>query len=330
LRYLGLLVDAGVTADVTDELAPRSAGGLLPTFAAISAVGLLLSYAWQRGSCFPGYARLQADLGCGINQVTRYLRELEGVGLVTRRRRGLGKTTLYTLYTLHDPPPPPKAAPALPTADPERPLIHQIGESGVTEAVKAVSPDRRHKQDSEEQDPEEHHPTTTNAGPAPHEAPATLAPITPPPQESTGAVDDDALLELLISRGVTRRIAQDLVRTHPREAIEQQVAWQAYRPTAKSPAGALVQAIRDAWPPPAAWLEAQEHTATVARQAEEEAQRQREDAARRREWEQKPPEERIAGRLQFWIQRQRIKRQEPTEAEVAAKRAELLAELAAG
>jgi hypothetical protein len=91
-----------------------------------------------------------------------------------------------------------------------------------------------------------------------------------------------------------------------------------------------VQAIRDAWPPPAAWQEAQAHAATVARQAEEEAQRQREDAARRREWEQKPPEERIAGRLQFWIQRQRIKRQEPTGAEVAAKRAELLAELAAG
>src|SRR6478736_2327259 len=57
---------------------------------------VLLSYAWQAGSCFPGYARLQADLGCGINQVTKYLRELEGVGLVTRHRRGLGKTTLYT------------------------------------------------------------------------------------------------------------------------------------------------------------------------------------------------------------------------------------------
>src|SRR5215207_1458246 len=46
----------------------------------------LLSYAWQQGRCFPGYARLQADLGCGINQVTRYLRELEEAGLVTRRR----------------------------------------------------------------------------------------------------------------------------------------------------------------------------------------------------------------------------------------------------
>src|SRR5918999_1678138 len=65
---------------------------------------VLLSYAWQRGSCFPGYARLQADLGCGINQVTKYLRELEGAGLVTRRKRGQGKTTLYTLHDLPAPP----------------------------------------------------------------------------------------------------------------------------------------------------------------------------------------------------------------------------------
>ena len=116
--------------------------------------------------------------------------------------------------------------------------------------------------------------------------------------------------------------------THSREAIEQQVAWQPYRPKAKSPAGALVQAIRDAWPPPPAWAEAQEHAATVARQAEEDARRQQEDEARRREWEAKPPEERIAGRLQFWLLGRRAKRQEPTAEEVAAKRAELLAHLA--
>ena len=88
---------------------------------------VLLSYAWQQGRCFPGYARLQADLGCGINQVTKYLRELEGAGLVTRRRRGLGKTTLYTL---HDPAAPPKIEPDHPTPNQERSLIHRFGESG--------------------------------------------------------------------------------------------------------------------------------------------------------------------------------------------------------
>jgi hypothetical protein len=129
---------------------------------------------------------------------------------------------------------------------------------------------------------------------------------------------------------VTRRIAQELVQTHSAEMIRQQVAWQAHRPQAKSPAGALVQAIRDAWPAPPAWREAQAHAATGARQAEEEAQQRAAEEARRREWAAKPPEERIAGRLQFWLLGQRAKRQEPTPAEIAAKRAELLAALAAG
>jgi ATP-dependent Clp protease ATP-binding subunit ClpA len=49
--------------------------------------------------------------------------------------------------------------------------------------------------------------------------------------------------------------------------------------------------------------------------------------ARRREWLQKSPEERIAGRLQFWLLGRRTKRSEPTSVEIAARRAELLAEL---
>ena len=85
---------------------------------------VLLSYAWQRGSCFPGYARLQHDLQCGVNQVTKYLRELEGAGLVTRRKRGQGKTTLYTL---HDPPAPPTTGPP-PSPPPSPAQTHRFGE----------------------------------------------------------------------------------------------------------------------------------------------------------------------------------------------------------
>jgi hypothetical protein len=160
------------------------------------------------------------------------------------------------------------------------------------------------------------------------EAPPLLTPPAVPAQEPPGAVDDDAL-ELLLAQGVTRRIAQELVRTYPAEMIRQQLAWRAYRPAAKSPVGALVRAIRDAWPPPPAWLEAQEHAAAVARQAAAEAQRQAEDEVRRREWAAKPPEERIAGHLQLWLMGRRRKGHEPTEAELAAKRAELLAGLVA-
>ena len=195
---------------------------------------------------------------------------------------------------------------------------------GSPKSVKLDPPIRRHKEDSAEQKQKN----------IIHQPPAPAPPATnhtgahhPAAQELDGAGDDDAL-QLLLSQGVTRRIAQELVRTHSGEAIRQQVAWQAHRPAAKSPAGALVQAIRDAWPPPPAWTEAQEHAAVVARQAEEEARRREADETRRREWAAKPPEERIAGRLQFWLLQQRAKRREPTAAEVAAKRAELLAGLA--
>jgi hypothetical protein len=71
-------------------------------------------------------------------------------------------------------------------------------------------------------------------------------------------------------------------------------AWWAYWPAAKSPAGALVQAIRDAWPPPQVWAEARERAAAVARH-EEERRRREEDEARRWAWAAKPPEELLAG-----------------------------------
>ena len=61
---------------------------------------VLADYARQDGHCFPGTERLRADLGCGHNQLARALRELEAAGLITRRRRGPGRTTLYTLPPL--------------------------------------------------------------------------------------------------------------------------------------------------------------------------------------------------------------------------------------
>ena len=74
----------------------------------------LLSYAWQRGRCFPGYAQLCADMGASPSIVRKYMSELEGVGLLVQKRRGLGKTNLYTLCSLStatlEPPLPPRRA----------------------------------------------------------------------------------------------------------------------------------------------------------------------------------------------------------------------------
>ena len=213
-------------------------------------------------------------------------------------------------------------------ANPTRPVVKKIDQEGGQETSPGGwTPFLPTQQTGPRQTREQHHPHPPSAPPGQQDGP--LAPTDLPTQERDGAGDDDALL-LLIAQGVTHRIARDLVRTHSRDAIEQQVGWQAYRPKATSPAGALVQAIRDAWPPPPAWVEAQAHAAAVARQAEEEQRRREEDEAQRREWETKPPEERIAGRLAFWVAGRRAKHREPTAAEIAVRRAELLAELAAG
>jgi len=74
--------------------------------------GFLLSYAWQQGRCFPGYAQLCAAMGASPSIVRKYMRELEAVGLLVQKRRGLGKTNLYTLCSLStatlEPPVPPR------------------------------------------------------------------------------------------------------------------------------------------------------------------------------------------------------------------------------
>lgn len=61
---------------------------------------LLLSYAWQEQRCFPGYRRLCDEMGASENAVRKYMRELEACHLLRQKRRGLGKTNIYTLCDL--------------------------------------------------------------------------------------------------------------------------------------------------------------------------------------------------------------------------------------
>ena len=61
---------------------------------------VLLSYAWQEGSCFPGYGRLEEDMQGREQMVRKYMRELEAIGLVSQKRRGQGKTNIYILHDL--------------------------------------------------------------------------------------------------------------------------------------------------------------------------------------------------------------------------------------
>jgi len=61
---------------------------------------VLLGYAWQEQSCFPGYDRLEEDMQAGRKMIRRYMRELEVLGLISQRRRGQGKTNIYILHDL--------------------------------------------------------------------------------------------------------------------------------------------------------------------------------------------------------------------------------------
>lgn len=61
---------------------------------------ILLSYAWGDDHCFPGYQRLCFDMQGSENMVRKYMRELESVGLLSQKRRGLGKTNLYVMHEI--------------------------------------------------------------------------------------------------------------------------------------------------------------------------------------------------------------------------------------
>jgi hypothetical protein len=56
---------------------------------------VLLSYAWQQDSCFPGQDRMAVDLGVTRRAVINYLMELRDCNYISWQRRGLGKTNIY-------------------------------------------------------------------------------------------------------------------------------------------------------------------------------------------------------------------------------------------
>jgi len=60
----------------------------------------LLFYARQDGRCFPGYETLAADMSITEKSTRKYMAELEAVGLVRQKRRGLGMTNIYVLADL--------------------------------------------------------------------------------------------------------------------------------------------------------------------------------------------------------------------------------------
>jgi len=59
---------------------------------------MLLKYARELDACFPGQGRLAQDLGAAERSVRSWLQELEKVELVTVKRRGQGRSNVYTVH----------------------------------------------------------------------------------------------------------------------------------------------------------------------------------------------------------------------------------------
>jgi biotin operon repressor len=58
---------------------------------------MILSYAWQNDSCFPGQAKLAEDMGVDERTVRRHIQALQNAGLLVVQQRGQGKTNIYEL-----------------------------------------------------------------------------------------------------------------------------------------------------------------------------------------------------------------------------------------
>ncbi len=65
------------------------------SFGARLAYAILLSYAWQDDSCFPGQERMAEDLGTSDRSVRNFLNELKGRGYIAWKQQGLTKTNIY-------------------------------------------------------------------------------------------------------------------------------------------------------------------------------------------------------------------------------------------
>jgi hypothetical protein len=65
------------------------------SFGARLTYAVLLSYAWQEDSCFPGQDKMASDLGVSRQAINGYLTELKNSEYISWERRGLGKTNIY-------------------------------------------------------------------------------------------------------------------------------------------------------------------------------------------------------------------------------------------
>lgn len=145
-----------------------------------------------------------------------------------------------------------------------------------------------------------------------------------------GSEEISSIKQKLIGRGVAENVASVLFENYPAQQIEKQIDvfdWLTEKGSSllgKNPPGFLRKAIEDNYVPPPEYakeaVQRERREAKNAREAEAEKRRQAVIEDELANWDRIPPEERVKGFVDFWIQGEKInKGHTPTPEEVEAK-----------
>ena len=238
---------------------------------------LLLSYAWQEGSCFPGQLRLANDLGLKERMVRYYLTELKTQGFIDIRRRGQGRTNVYVIKDIRAP---------------ERQSIaYQNGRKADRQYI--AGQERQPITGQERQyiaynkDTVYKHTEVTKTQQQQHSG------------ESRASVQmkeqDPDVVVVLVQKGMTKIVARKLAAQYPEEYIHLKIESLDYLQETtpdqvKEPAAWLRRAIEQDWKPPAKFKTKAEREAEAQAKAKAEEEKRRHEEEERRREEQKQEE----------------------------------------
>ncbi len=246
---------------------------------------LLLDYAWQDGSCFPGQARLATDLDISVDTLKRDLDELRRYGLLNWKQRGMNQTNIYYILPLNECPhlnlnhkinKPELESADLPhpeSADVRNPdsanvRVPESADSRTQDSANARKQESarlRSKKDAASPDSEHQTQTTTRRSRAAHATQPSVVVVVQQPV----AEQPNPLIGKLVAEGVTASTATRLCAGYPGERITQQLEALAYlrrtRPgEVKDPAAWLRTAIEQDWAAPRGFKSAAQREAEQA------------------------------------------------------------------
>ena len=70
------------------------------SFGARLTYAVLLSYAWDKESCFPGQNTMAEDLGVSARSIRTFLHQLKEYGSISWKYQGPSKPNMYSLLKL--------------------------------------------------------------------------------------------------------------------------------------------------------------------------------------------------------------------------------------